>query len=356
MANKLGKIVSVVMVGIAIGTYWMIRNYSPPYMPEQNSLIGKTIVITGATAGLGLESAKRLAAGGANVILTSRSDYKGQQAVDVVKSYLSSTDMNVSYVNQIITYKVIDLDDLKSIKHNVLTQWDDSSTQGGIDVLMNNAGIFALPERQLTIDGFERQIQSNHLGHFVLCALLFPRLNKNARIINLSSVAHQRALYGIPFDNLWKADINYSPFLVYGQTKLANILFTQELQRRIDSAPPDSIVSTMSAIAVHPGVVTTDIWRNLFHSDYTMGMGHILDKLFTLLSQLGILKTVEMGAATQVWISSIEAITADMKGKYFVDCAESPVMVKTEAHVAKQLWSESEQMSGVPFNVVHVSK
>jgi hypothetical protein len=161
----------------------------PPFVPSPSSLAGETIVITGASTGLGLESAKRLAAGGANVILTTRSDSKGKAAVQQVFSYLALNGLEVSE-NQRIAYEVLDLDNLSSVR-DAVDRWSEISK---IDVLMNNAGIMAIPDYQVTVDGFERQIQSNHLGHFLLTALLAPKLSPRARIINVSSEAHKVSL------------------------------------------------------------------------------------------------------------------------------------------------------------------
>lgn len=349
----LTKISSLGIIGLACGIYWFQSSYAPPFQPEPYSLLGKTIVITGATTGLGLESAKRLAAGGANVILTSRDHTKGRIAVGNVHSYMIETLASLKYNNQVITYKILDFDNLNDTKHQLIENWADVSE---IDVLLNNAGIMALPERELTIDGFERQIQSNHLGHFVLCALLLPKLARNARIINVSSLAHRRTKKGLDFDNLWTADKYYRPWSVYSQTKLVNIMFTQEFQRRIDSyadlVGKNTKIASFKVIAVHPGVVVTDIGRYFFYSKWTRGLGSIIDTLFRILAKVGVFKNVEMGAATQVWLSSINTITDGMKGKYFVDCRESPVLVNIDRKDSVRLWEESEIKTRVQFNLV----
>jgi NAD(P)-dependent dehydrogenase (short-subunit alcohol dehydrogenase family) len=156
------------------------------FIPSPGSLLGQTILITGASTGLGLEAAKRLAAGGANVVMTTRSDSNGEAAVQKVLSYVSRNDLEVNG-GQKIVHKVLDLDNLNSVREAVQS-WSDIET---IDVLLNNAGVMALPDYQLTVDGFERQIQSNHLGHFLLTALLATKLSPGARIINVSSEAHK---------------------------------------------------------------------------------------------------------------------------------------------------------------------
>jgi short chain dehydrogenase len=197
------------------------------YTPEPGSLTGQVILITGATSGLGLESAKRLAVSGAKVVLTSRSHEKGKAALDDVATYLR----NQGIKNENVSYKVLQLDDLNSIR-SAVEAWGDIDR---VDVLMLNAGVMACREREITTDGFERQIQSNHLGHFLLTALLSPRLTPNARIIAVSSAAYKLSLMsGMDFDYIWEAE-KYSPWKSYSQSKLANILFVQVrfLQRSI---------------------------------------------------------------------------------------------------------------------------
>lgn len=203
------------------------------FTPKPRSLDGQTIVITGGSGGLGLESAKRLAIGGASIILTARSVEKAEQAVSEVKKYLKEN----SVFNDKVSFKLLDLDNLQDVR-KVPETWNDVER---IDVLLNNAGIMALPKMELTVDGYEKQIQSNHLGHFTLTALLSSKFATNARIINVSSSAHQFAPKGmLSGDALWKPDsFDYSGWPVYGQSKLANILFTKELQRRCTAAGKD---------------------------------------------------------------------------------------------------------------------
>lgn len=207
------------------------------FTPKPGTLEDQTIVITGGSGGLGLESAKRLAIGGASIILTARSTEKAEHAILEVKKYLKEN--NVSYNK--ISYKLLDLDDLDNVR-KVPDTWNDVER---IDVLLNNAGIMALPRMELTVDGYEKQIQSNHLGHFTLTAQLSSKFAKDARIINVSSSAHQFASKGmLSGDALWHPDsFEYSGWPVYGQSKLANILFTKEMQRRCYAAGKEWFVA-----------------------------------------------------------------------------------------------------------------
>jgi len=211
--------------------------------PAPGSLTGKLVVITGGTSGIGLESAKMLAAGGADVVITARSETKGTKAIAAVQDYLASQQIESSPK---VTTVLLDLDDLDSVKS---FPERFKSTVGGdrkISVLMNNAGVMAIPNLELTKDGYERTFQSNHLGHFALTAKLFPYLEENARVINVSSLAYSIASAGLDLNNL-NGEKGYGPWTSYGQSKLENILFTQELQRRADAAG-----IPISATTLHP--------------------------------------------------------------------------------------------------------
>jgi NAD(P)-dependent dehydrogenase (short-subunit alcohol dehydrogenase family) len=318
------------------------------YTPAAKSLTGQTIVITGGSTGLGLESAKRLAAGGANIIVTARSDAKGQAAVQAVQEYLQEQ----SIVNDKIGYKVLDLDNLQGIQNAVAKNWKDVDK---IDVLMNNAGIMAVSNRELTVDGVERQIQSNHLGHFVLTSLLTRKFTDTARIINVSSEGHKFAAgKGIEFDYLWKGEPGYGPWKSYGQSKLANILFTQELQRRAEASGRKWQVASL-----HPGAVATDLSRNLVGVEewekLKSGNGSFIQVTFIKLLN-NFVKTVPQGATTQVYLAAMTSPGAaghlDPQGRYYIDCkpVDLPAFA-TGKMEAQRLWKESEQIAGIKFEI-----
>jgi NAD(P)-dependent dehydrogenase (short-subunit alcohol dehydrogenase family) len=316
------------------------------YTPAANSMTGQTIVITGGSTGLGLESAKRLAVGGANIIVTARSDAKGQAAVQAVQDYLQEQ----SIVNDKISYKILDLDNLQGIQNAVSKNWKDVDK---IDVLLNNAGVMAVSNRELTVDGVERQIQSNHLGHFVLTSLLTNKFTDTARIINVSSEAHKFASgKGLEFDYLWKGEPGYGPWRSYGQSKLANILFTQELQRRAVAAGRQWQVATL-----HPGAVATDLGRNLVGVEewdkLKSGNGSFLQVTFAKLLN-NFVKTVPQGATTQVYLVAKTGPggEVDPQGRYYVDCkpVDLPAFA-TGKMEAQRLWKESEQIAGIKFEI-----
>ena len=192
------------------------------------SFAGRTVIITGANSGLGAVTARELAGKGAKIIMAVRNTKKGDAAAQQITGQ--------------VEVRQLDLQDLSSVRG-----FADGVDE--VDVLINNAGIMAAPFA-LTADGFESQIGTNHLGHFALTNLLLPKLTD--RVVTVSSMAHWPGR--INFDDLnWKSR-RYSPWLAYSQSKLANLLFTSELQRRLDSAG-----SPLRAVAAHPGYSHTSL-------------------------------------------------------------------------------------------------
>ncbi|MDT5257706.1 MAG: hypothetical protein QOD10_2786, partial [Mycobacterium sp.] len=192
------------------------------------SFAGRTVIITGANSGLGAVTARELAGKGAKIVMAVRTTSKGEAAAREMTG-----DVEV---------RQLDLQDLSSVR-----RFADGVDKA--DVLINNAGIMAAPYA-LTVDGFESQIGTNHLGHFALTNLLLPKLSD--RVVSVSSMAHWPGR--INFDDLnWKSR-RYSPWLAYSQSKLANLLFTSELQRRLDS-----VGSPLRAVVAHPGYSHTNL-------------------------------------------------------------------------------------------------
>ncbi|MDT5387097.1 MAG: hypothetical protein QOE04_738, partial [Mycobacterium sp.] len=186
------------------------------------SFAGRTVIVTGANSGLGEVTAHELARVGAKVILAVRNTAKGDAAAAGM-----SGDVEV---------RKLDLQDLASVR-------EFADGVDGVDVLVNNAGIMAVPYAQ-TADGFESQLGTNHLGHFALTNLLLPKISE--RVVTVSSVSHMTGYVSLK-DLNWKAR-PYSAWLAYGQSKLANLLFTSELQHRLDVAG-----SSVKSLAAHPG-------------------------------------------------------------------------------------------------------
>jgi NAD(P)-dependent dehydrogenase (short-subunit alcohol dehydrogenase family) len=227
------------------------------YRPAPGSLVGTTVLITGANTGLGLESAKRLAKAGANVVIAARTQAKADGAIAKVSSGVAlAADQRLVGVS-------LDLADLSSVRTlPARLEAALGAKDAPIDVLLNNAGVMAIPERLETADGFEKTMGINHLGHFALVAALLPSLKRAAngfRVINVSSEAHRFA----STDSIRQAlDANLDPPYAaggwgnYGLSKAANVLFTVELQTRIEAAGLRG-----SAVSLHPGVVQTDLQR-----------------------------------------------------------------------------------------------
>jgi NAD(P)-dependent dehydrogenase (short-subunit alcohol dehydrogenase family) len=210
-------------------------------IPDQT---GRTAVITGANTGLGYETAAALAAKGADVVLAVRNIEKGKAAADLITRATPGANVAV---------QELDLSSLESIRSAA----DElRSNHDNIDLLINNAGVMMTP-KSTTKDGFELQFGTNHLGHFALTNLLLDRVlaAPGSRIVTVSSVGHRFARSGIRFDDLqWEN--SYSRVGAYGQAKLANLMFTYELQRRLQGT--DTI-----AVAAHPGGSNTELARNL---------------------------------------------------------------------------------------------
>jgi NAD(P)-dependent dehydrogenase (short-subunit alcohol dehydrogenase family) len=217
-------------------TDWTIADIPP--------LAGKTAVITGATGGLGYETALALAGAGAAVVLTGRNDAKGRNAIQRIRA---------QFPNARIVYETLDLASLASVADFAARF---AAAHASLDLLINNAGVMALPKRQVTSDGFEMQFGINYLGHYALTAHLLPLLRRGnqPRVVNLSSLAHRSG--AINFADLQSAQ-SYTPWKAYSQSKLAMLMFALELQRRSDAAGWG-----LMSNAAHPGYARTDLIAN----------------------------------------------------------------------------------------------
>ena len=286
-------------------------------------LHGRTAVITGASGGIGVETARAFASAGAAVILGNRQSEKSDAAVAELRASLP--DASVEVIN-------LDLTSLASVRafaQQVLSLHDR------IDLLVNNAGVMATPLER-TSDGFELQFGTNHLSHFLLTKLLMPALLRAdaPRIVNLTSNGH--SISDVIWDDPNYRERPYTDWESYGQSKTANVLFTVELQRRFGS-------QGVQAFAVHPGVVGTDLFRYL--SDEGKAR---LDK--QIAKNNIFYKTPQQGASTSVWAATAAELK-DKGGAYLEDCRVSetfsPYAKNPES--AQRLWAMSEEMVGEPF-------
>jgi NAD(P)-dependent dehydrogenase (short-subunit alcohol dehydrogenase family) len=283
-----------------------------------SDMSGKTVVITGGNSGIGKETAVALAGAGATVVITARDRSRGEAAVSDIRSRSGSDDVDVV---------VFDLGNLASTEAGAAAINDRCPR---IDVLVNNAGV-VLSDRHETADGFESTFAINHLGPFLLTQRLLDRIVASgpSRIVNVSSNAHRSARNGIPFDDL-QATRRYSGMSVYGESKLANILFTTELARRLRA-------TKTTANCLHPGVVATGYGRDGDTRGF-MAFGLGLIKPFIL--------TAEKGARTSIYLASSPEV-ADVSGGYFVKCKQrKPSKPAQDAAAAARLWDISNELIG----------
>jgi NAD(P)-dependent dehydrogenase (short-subunit alcohol dehydrogenase family) len=278
---------------------------------EHTNLTGKVCLVTGANSGIGKSTAEALAKLGATVVMVCRDHRRAEPIRDAIK--IATDNPNVDLM-------ICDLSSQTDIRRFAAEFLD---THQRLDVLVNNAGV-VVRERSLTEDGIETTFAVNHLGYFLLTNLLVGLLKKSspARIVNVSSAAH--AVGRIDFDNL-QGEKKYGRFSAYANSKLANVLFTYELARRLEG-------SGVTANSLHPGTVATGLFRNLPKPI------EALIKLVTV--------NPDKGAKTSVYLASspdVEAVT----GKYFA--RKRATQTSTESYnkdVARRLWEVSEAMTG----------
>ena len=295
---------------------------------------GKTAVITGATGGLGYETALALAGAGATVVLTGRSDAKGRAALEWIRAQFPKAS---------ISYETLDLASLASVADFAARF---AATHTSLDLLINNAGVMALPQRQATADGFEMQLGTNYLSHYALTAHLLPLLRRGhqPRVVNLSSLAHRSG--AIHFDDLQSAR-SYSPWKAYCQSKLAMLIFALELQRRSDAAGWGLLSN-----AAHPGYARTDLIAN------GPGAAGLLSRLSKSLQPLMSHSAAAGALPTLFAATSLAAKAAGYYGPngfYELKGPPAPAKIMPQAKdkaVAARLWDVSAALTGVSFEQV----
>ena len=283
------------------------------------ALDGRTFVITGANSGIGRAAAHGLARAGAHVVLAVRDPERGAQAAAGMPG-----DVEI---------RRLDLADLASVRA-FAADWE-----GDLDVLVNNAGVMAVPERR-TADGFELQIGTNHLGHFALTNLLLPHVTD--RVVTVASGAHRMG--EIRLDDLnWRRG-DYHRWRAYGQSKLANLLFTSELQRRLSAAG-----SRVRALAAHPGWAATNLQSHT---------GSAVENALMAIGNRLVAQSDEMGA-----LPTLYAATQDLPGDSYVgpdgfrEGRGHPTLVGRSAaaqdtETGARLWALSEELTGVAVPLV----
>jgi len=310
---------------------------SGPKSPSLIDMKSKRVIITGANSGLGKESAFALAKLGAEIVLAVRDTNKGQSVKNQILNQTPSAVIEVA---------ALDLMDLDSVRKFAASQ----STKP-IDVLLNNAGIMAVPFEK-TKDGFESQMGTNHLGHFLLTELLFDALSrgKDPRIVNVSSSAHRLGkLKTGDISELNVSKENYSPWTVYGNSKLVNLLFTNELVRRLKLAN-----SNITVAVAHPGYANTNL--QLVAATKRSGIRKSVELAVTKLINIILGQSAAHGALPQIaactWVDIQSGDYLGPRGLF--ESRGKPKKVKMnkaaqDIELAKRVWRTSEELVGVTF-------
>jgi NAD(P)-dependent dehydrogenase (short-subunit alcohol dehydrogenase family) len=315
----------------------MSTSWNSEQIPDQS---GRLVVVTGANSGIGLVTARELAGKGAKVLVACRNTAKGEQAVGQMRAKLGSKGADAE-----LEVRRLDLADLGSVRD--FAEGTIAEHPEGLDLLINNAGVMA-PPRQETADGFELQFGTNHLGHFALTGLLFDQLRKkpDSRVVTVSSNAHKMGR--INFDDLQSKE-RYMRWNAYGQSKLANLIFAIDLQKRLDEAG-----LSMKSMAAHPGLSATNLW--------TAGAGPgggLINLLSTPVKAVSNrLLAQDAGAGAE---PTLFAATEDVPGGSYIGPdgigefrgspeIVAPRRVARNTEIAARLWDESVELTGVEYD------
>jgi NAD(P)-dependent dehydrogenase (short-subunit alcohol dehydrogenase family) len=296
-------------------------------IPDQR---GRTAVVTGSNSGLGLVTARELARAGANVVIAARNAEKAATAQREIQRAAPDATVEVSPLD------LASLDSVRAFAGRFRADHD------GLDLLVNNAGVMASPRRE-TADGFELQFGTNHLGHFALTAQLIGAMEgrPDARVVTVTSTAHRTGR--INFDNL-QGERRYFRWLAYSQSKLSNILFALELERRLEAAG-----SPIKSVAAHPGYAATNLQS---------AAPPMVDRIVMAVSNRVIAQSADMGALPILWVATDPGIEggafagpdgiAEQRGypKLVV-----PSKGARDEEVARRLWTVSEELTGVRFEI-----
>ena len=305
----------------------MTNQWDPSFLPE---LTGCRVVVTGANSGIGYQTALRLAQRGAQVTMAVRSQPKGEAALAEIRRASPAADVRLGS---------LDLADLRSVR-SFAAGWD-----GALDLLVNNAGVMAIP-KDLTADGFERQLGTNHFGHFALTGLLLPALlaGSAARVVTVSSLAAHGGR--MAFDDLDGAKA-YRPWRAYCQSKLANLLFTAELSRRLAPSAP-----AMLALATHPGYAATNLQAT--SAGAKSGPRRAIEGVAMTIGNLVLAAPAAEGALPSLYAATAPGLVGGAfygpQGRFGTRGAPGPAKLPARAgdlEAARRLWEISEQRTGV---------
>ncbi|KAG1685679.1 hypothetical protein DVH05_007803 [Phytophthora capsici] len=312
---------------------------------QMTSQKGKLVVITGANSGIGYQASLELARKGADVVLACRSEARGKQAEKEIREALASTPDSGS-----VKFMMLDVSDLGSVQ-----KFADEfkATHDRLDILINNAGVMAVPFSK-TVDGYERQFATNHLGHFALTARLFPLLKAStpSRVVNTSSIAHSSATlkrFTSGSGIMYPSAKGYSRMDVYSESKLSNLLFTFELTRRMKAEN----VTGVTSVVCHPGVTAT----NLFNAPSTEGswLGKLM---WRFAGWLPVFQDVATGTLPTLYAatgSDVESNDFYGASKFFQMRGPAkrvePAKTVHDKEAAENLWGESERLAKLQFDV-----
>ncbi|HEY4827875.1 MAG TPA: oxidoreductase [Solirubrobacteraceae bacterium] len=303
----------------------MADRWTAADIPDQS---GRVAIVTGANSGLGLATARDLARAGATVVMACRDEAKGERAAASIRASIPNAALEVA---------PLDLADLASVRSFAA----QAAAHERIDLLINNAGIMAAP-RRLTKDGFESQFATNHLGHFALTGLMLPALLKAPapRVVTVSSHLHRRGT--MRFDDL-QGERKYDRWGAYGQSKLANLMFCFELQRRAIEGG-----SSLLSLAAHPGYASTNLQFAASDRFYEKAIGWVGNRVLA--------QSADMGALPTLYAATV----ADLPGGTFVGPGGRaqqrgyPIVVTAASKAYEEddwrrLWEVSEQLTGVHY-------
>ncbi|MCB8984544.1 MAG: SDR family oxidoreductase [Ardenticatenaceae bacterium] len=298
-------------------------------MPD---LTGKVAIVTGANSGLGYETALALAQKNARVVMACRNQEKGERARAQIAEQAPEAALDLRRLD------LADLSSVRALAGAVRADYDR------LDMLINNAGVMALPYRE-TADGFEMQFGTNHLGHFALTGLLLDLLlaTPEARVVTVSSLVHRRGR--LNFDDL-QSQKQYSKWGAYGQSKLANLLFAYELQRRLTAVSADTI-----SVAAHPGYAATQLQEagpNMEGSTLQRQIMDLANKLFAQSAAMGALPTLYAATAPEVRGGEFYGPDGFGGARGYPVCTDSSPRSHDVAAAIK-LWQVSEELTGVTY-------
>ncbi|XP_070491034.1 retinol dehydrogenase 12-like [Chironomus tepperi] len=315
-------LLGLLSLGIFIGLILLLRNYMQGGSYNKPTMIdGKIVIITGANSGIGKETAVDLAKRGGKIYIACRNIERGQSALTEIKEKSGSDDVH---------FLQLDLASMKSIRK---FSEDFHQLEDRLDILINNAGVMACP-KSFTEDGFEMHMGTNHLGHFLLTNLLLDLLKKPAhsRIVNVASLFH---IVGKISKTNFFGEKFYFRWYAYATSKLANILFTRELAKRLEN-------TGITANSLHPGAIQSDLLRHV----------NIVIRVITAPFRWILFKDIPAGAQTQIRLA-VDPSLENVSGKYFADCKEAtPLFTARNDKMAKWLWEKSEELTGLGINDV----